>query len=121
MYSNYEVATMFSGGKFAEVEQFISDDILWNIYEQKMFIRGRSAVLKFCSSVAEYFSSVTTHFQAQGSISISDKVAIYGRAEFIRDQKIVNIVNSCDVYEFDAIGNIVTINSYCNSDRQGDD
>ena len=30
-----EIAELFSSGKFSEVENYLSDDIVWNIYEEK--------------------------------------------------------------------------------------
>ena len=115
MKSNKEVAQLFSGGKFDEVADYISETVEWNIYEEKMSITGKSEVLKFCSSVAEYFKSVTTKFEMFGIVADGDRVAIYGKAEFIRESKTVNIVHSCDVYEFDSNGKIQKIYSYCNS------
>ena len=115
MKTNTEVVQLFSGGKFDEVEDHLSENVEWHIYEEKMTINGKSDVLKFCRSVAEYFRSITTKFETFGLVADADKVAIYGRAEFIRDAKTVNVVHSCDVYEFDAHGKILKIYSYCNS------
>lgn len=44
-------------------------------------------------------------------------IRIYGTAEFIRDGKTVNTVNSCDMYEFDADEKVIEVHSYCNSKR----
>lgn len=115
MKTQKEVVELFSGGKFDEVVDYIAETVEWTIYEEKMVINGKDNVLKFCSSVAEYFKSLTTKFEMFGIIADGDKVAIYGRAEFIRDSKTVNIVHSCDVYEFDGDGKILKIYSYCNS------
>jgi hypothetical protein len=100
--NNTEVAQLFSVGKFDEVEAYISDNIEWNIYEEKMCINGKADVLKFCRSIADYFASISTKFESFGLIADQDKVSIYGRAEFICEGKTVNVVHSCDVYEFDA-------------------
>jgi cytochrome oxidase Cu insertion factor (SCO1/SenC/PrrC family) len=115
MKTNREVALSFSGGKFEDVADYVAENVEWNVYEEKMSITGKSDVLKFCRSVAEYFKSVTTKFEMFGIVADDTKVAIYGRAEFIRESKTVNIVHSCDVYEFDAEGKILKIYSYCNS------
>ena len=110
-----EIASSFSGGKFEEVADYIADDVEWNIYEEKMVVSGKSEVLKFCRSVAEYFKSVTTKFEMYGMVADDSKVSIYGRAEFIREGETVNIVHSCDVYEFDGEWKMLKIYSYCNS------
>ncbi len=110
-----EIASLFSGGRFFEVEDAIAEDVEWHIYEEKIFLAGKKDLLEFCRSVAKYFESVTTNFQLAGILVDDDKVAIYGRAEFIRDAVVINFVHSCDVYEFDSFGRIARIYSYCNS------
>jgi hypothetical protein len=117
---NKEIALSFSGGKFEEVANYIAENVEWNIYEEKTSIAGKNDVLKFCRSVAEYFNSVTTKFETFGVVADENKVAIYGRAEFIRESKTVNIVHSCDVYEFDVEGKMIKIYSYCNSQPIGE-
>lgn len=113
-----EIAQLFSEGKFSEVEGYLSADMVWNVYEEKKVISGRKAVIEFTTKVGEYFKSITTKFETFGVLEDGDKVAIYGRAEFIRGSKTVNIVYSCDVYKFDGRGFIQKIHSYCNSNRQ---
>ncbi|WP_143822171.1 nuclear transport factor 2-like protein [Mucilaginibacter pedocola] len=115
--TNTAVAELFSGGKFSEVEHRLAENVEWNIYEEKMRLQGKADVVKFCGSIAEYFRSVTTKFETFGIVADTARVAIYGKAEFIREGVTVNTVNSCDVYEFDDKGNILKIHSYCNSDR----
>lgn len=113
-----EIAQLFSAGKFSEVEKYLSENIVWNVYEEKKVISGKASVLEFMRKVGEYFKSITTKFETFGILEDGDKVAIYGRAEFIRGSKTVNIVYSCDVYIFDGRGYIQKIHSYCNSTRQ---
>ncbi|GGH20890.1 nuclear transport factor 2 family protein [Mucilaginibacter phyllosphaerae] len=115
MKTNTQVVQLFSGGKFDEVEDYLAENVEWIIYEENMTINGKTEVLKFCRSVAEYFKTLATKFETFGLVADGDKVAIYGRAEFIREEKTVNVVHSCDVYEFDADGKIFKIYSYCNS------
>ena len=115
MKDHKEIAQLFSGGKFEEAANYIAETVEWNIYEEKTAINGKNDVLKFCRSIAEYFKSVNTKFEMYGIIAEENNVAIYGRAEFIRELKTINIVHSCDVYEFDAEGKILKIYSYCNS------
>ncbi len=42
---------------------------------------------------------------------------INGTAEFIREGKRVSFVSSCDVYVFDDNSKIVSIHSYCITDK----
>lgn len=113
-----EVAQLFSAGKFTDVENYLSENIVWNIYEEKKVVSGKASVLEFMRKVGGYFRSINTKFETFGILEDGDKVAIYGRAEFIRGSKTVNIVYSCDVYIFDGRGYIQKIHSYCNSNRQ---
>jgi phage host-nuclease inhibitor protein Gam len=112
-----EIAELFSAGKFSEVENHLSDDIVWNIYEEKKILTGKKPVMEFMKKIGEYFRSVTTKFETFGVLEDGDKVAIYGRAEFIRGSKTVNTVYSCDVYIFNPFGQIRKVHSYCNSNR----
>ena len=112
-----EIAQLFSGGRFAEVEEYLSSEIVWNIYEEKQVISGKRSVLEFMKKVGEYFKSITTKFETFGVLEDGNKVAIYGRAEFIRDSKTINTIYSCDVYLFNGFGDIQKIHSYCNSNR----
>lgn len=112
-----EIAEHFSSGKFTEIEKYLSDDIVWNIYEEKQVLTGKKTVIEFMKKTGEYFKSVTTKFETFGVLEDNDKIAIYGRAEFIRGSKTVNTVYSCDVYIFNPFGQIKKIHSYCNSNR----
>ena len=112
-----EIAEYFSSGKFTEIEKYLSDDIVWNIYEEKQILSGKQAVIDFMKKIGEYFKSVTTKFEMFGVLEDNDKVAIYGRGEFIRGSKTVNTVYSCDVYIFNPFGQIKKVHSYCNSNR----
>jgi hypothetical protein len=112
-----EIAQLFSNGKFSEAEQYLSENIEWNIYEEQKALSGKKQVVEFGRSVSEYFKSLTTKFETFGIIEEGNKLAIHGRGEFIRESKTVNIVYSCDVYEFNEAGLITKIYSYCNSNR----
>ena len=112
-----EIAEHFSSGKFIEIEKYLSEDIVWNIYEEKKVLTGKKAVLEFMKKTGEYFKSVTTKFEIFGVLEDNDKVAIYGRAEFIRGSKTVNTIYSCDIYIFNPFGQIKKVHSYCNSSR----
>ena len=50
-----EIAELFSTGKFSEVENYLSDDIVWNIYEEKQIISGKQQVLEFMKKIGNYF------------------------------------------------------------------
>ena len=112
-----EIAEHFSSGKFTVVEKYLSDDIVWNIYEEKKVVTGKESVIQFMKKTEEYFKSVITKFETFGVLEDNDKVAIYGSAEFIHGSKTVNTVYSCDVYIFNPFGKIKKIHSYCNSNR----
>jgi hypothetical protein len=112
-----EIAQLFSAGKFNEVEKHLAEDVEWNIYEEKQIISGKRPVIEFMRKVGEYFRSITTKFETFGVLEDENKVAIYGRAEFIRASKTVNIIYSCDVYIFNGRGHIQKVHSYCNSNR----
>lgn len=112
-----EIAMLLSGGNFEKAERYLTEDIEWNLYEDKQTVSGKKNVLEFCKKVSEYFKSITTKFEMFGIMEEKNRVSIYGRAEFIRESKTVNIVHSCDVYEFDEKGNVEVIHSYCNSNR----
>lgn len=112
-----EIAELLSGADFGKVKDELAENIEWNMYEEPTFIKGKQAVIEFADKVKEYFKSITTNFETTGVIEDDNKIAIYGKAEFIRDGKTVNSVNSCDVYEFDEEGKVLTVNSYCNSEK----
>lgn len=112
-----QIALLFSEGQFDKITLFLADTATWYIYEEKQVLQGKEAILGFVSQIAQYFKSVTTAFETSGCISEKNTVAVYGKATFFRDEKVINTVNSCDVYEFDSTGNILSIHSYCNSNR----
>ncbi|RZM28800.1 MAG: hypothetical protein EOO88_07490 [Pedobacter sp.] len=111
-------ARLFSGGKFHQVAGALSDDVEFHIYEDKKHLIGKSEVLEFCKSIAEYFVSIETDFKECGNVVGDDKVVIYGYGEFKKGGELVNAVHSCDVYEFNDDGMILKIHSYCNSQQQ---
>lgn len=112
-----EIAEALSAGNYEMAVVKIAEDVEWNMYEESDFIKGKQAFIEFAEKVGAYFRSVTTKFETAGVIEDENKIAIYGRAEFVRNGKTVNSVNSCDVYEFDADGNVLKVHSYCNSKK----
>jgi hypothetical protein len=115
MENKLAIARLFSEGKFGEVADRLSDDVEFHIYEDHKHLIGKTDVLEFCKGIEAYFASIETDFVESGSLVGECKAVIYGYAEFIRNGELMNAVNSCDVYEFDADGKISKIHSYCNS------
>jgi hypothetical protein len=112
------IARLFSGGQFDEVENRLSEKVEFHIYEDHKHLIGKTAVMKFCKGIAQYFATIETDFRESGSLVGKDKVVIYGYGEFKKEGKLVNAVHSCDVYEFDEQGMIEKIHAYCNSKQQ---
>lgn len=110
--SKKEIAELFSNGKFAEVMDFLSDRIVWNVVGESTF-KGKEEVKENCEQTAEYFKSVQTDFKTD-QVILSDKtVIVIGTAEFRREGKRVNFISACDVYDFNDKNEIEKISSYC--------
>ncbi|MEJ7559004.1 MAG: nuclear transport factor 2 family protein [Pedobacter sp.] len=118
MDTKLEIGRFFSNGNFDQAAQHLNDDVEFHVYEDDKHLIGKAQVMEFCDEIAKYFLSVETNFLENGYLVSDDKVIIYGYAEFKRGGKLVNAVNSCDVYEFNAAGLIQRIHSYCNSLKQ---
>lgn len=112
-----EIAEALSAGDHEKVADKIGENVEWNMYEESDFVRGKAAFIAFAEKVGTYFRPITTKFETTGVIEDENKIAIYGTAAFIREGKLVNFVNSCDVYEFDAEGKVAKVHLYCNSKR----
>lgn len=84
-----KIATNFSLGKFETVFDFLSENITWNIVDENIF-SGKSEVIKD-----------------------ENKVVIIGTAEFSRDGKRNNFVETSEFYELDNDGKIKNIKSFC--------
>ena len=110
------IAETFSNGKFAETFPFLTESTVWSVVGEFQ-VTGKDQIIKKCQEIAAYFDSVETRFIALNQIVDKDRVAINGTAEFIRNDKRVNFVNSCDVYVFDTSANLVSITSYCIQDK----
>lgn len=117
MESILQIARLFSAGKFDLAAPHLSETVAFHIYEDDTHLTNKTQVLEFCSGIADYFASVQTNFQESGHLVSGDKVVIYGFGEFRRDGELINLVNSCDVYEFNAQGMVDQIHSYCNSKK----
>ena len=113
-----EIAQAFSGGQFERCLEYLTDHTIWNTPGEQ-FLTGRKEIEPFCKNIAAYFNSVTTIFKNLNVIEDDHCVAINGTAEFIREGKRDSFISSCDVYEFDTHNNILSITSYCITERQG--
>ena len=108
-------AILFSEGNFREVTSYLAKDAVWHVYEESQTIAGKEAIIAFGRQIANYFASVATQFETYGSLEEVNRVAVYGKATFIRDGRTVSVVHSCDLYEFNEAELITQIHSYCNS------
>ncbi len=54
----------------------------------------------YCEQTANYFKSVKTNFKTINVITETNRIAINGTTELIRDNKRVAFISACDVYEF---------------------
>ena len=106
-----ELALAFSGGKFAIVYPFLTDNTEWNIVGENI-LQGKDAIIKFCDETAKYFSGVTTDFKMSNLVVGDNSVAIDGTAEFVNAEGKKSSISSCDVYRFEN-EKLVQINSYC--------
>jgi ketosteroid isomerase-like protein len=111
-----EIATNFSNGDFEKCFEYLTDDTLWETPGEQT-LKGKAAIKSFCEKTRQYFDSVTTDFKQLNIIENENSVAINGTAKFIKEEKIVSQVASCDVYTFDANNKIITIYSYCIPER----
>jgi hypothetical protein len=107
-----EIAQAFSNGEFEKTYKFISDDAVWSVVEEEIFI-GKQAIVNNCEQVGNYFKSVTTDFKILNIIADQNKVVINGTAEFLRNKKRVSFISACDIYEFNDNEQIQKITSYC--------
>ena len=76
-------------------------------------LKGKEEIVPFCNKTKDYFNSIETEFIQINLIENENSVAINGTAKFIRDNKVLATVASCDVYTFDKLNNLVSIYSYC--------
>ena len=111
-----EIANAFAGGDFEKCFNYLTEKTIWNTPGEQ-FLTGRKEIEEFCKKISAYFDSVTTHFQRLNIIENDRCVAINGTAEFIRDGKRISFISSCDVYEFSPDNSMISIHSYCITER----
>jgi len=107
-----QIAETFSNGNFEVVYPFITEQTRWTVIEE-FDIAGKEQLIEKCNQTAAYFQSVTTQFTTLNIIEDNNRIAINGTAEFIRNNKSIAFVYSCDVYEFDDKNMLLNITSYC--------
>ena len=117
MHSIRQIAEDFSNGKFESVYDNLSENVEWHVFGERI-VTGKKAVIENCEQTASYFKSVTTDFKTYNIIEGALRIAINGRAEFIRNGKTLSVVNACDVYEFNNEGNLLKICSYCIPEKE---
>ncbi len=106
-----EVAVLLSTGKFDEAHTYLSEDVEWNIINDRI-MSSYDEVARFFKPVSEYFDSMTTDFSVTEVIETDDKVVVAGTAKFFKDDEAVNVIEACDVYTFDD-EKVVGLKSYC--------
>lgn len=106
------IARAFSNGAFEKTYDFISDTAEWTVVEEAVY-QGRRAIMEQCEKVSAYFKTVDTDFNTFHVIDGGNKVVVNGTAEFLRDNKRVSFIAACDIYEFNAEGQLQYITSYC--------
>ena len=107
-----EIANAFSNGNFEICFDYLTENTTWNTPGEQ-FLNNKIEIEDFCRKIKSYFDSITTDFQQFNLIENENCIAINGIAEFLRDGKRINLVSSCDVYEFNADNKIISITSYC--------
>ncbi len=112
MPSIKQIAEDFSNGKFESAYGNLSENVEWHVFGERI-LTGKKAVIENCEQTAGYFKTVTTDFKTYNIMEGLNRIAINGRAEFIRNGKTLSVVNACDVYEFNNEGNLIKICSYC--------
>jgi len=110
-----QISLEFSGGNFEFTYEYLADDVCFNIVGNEI-IRGKAAVIEFCTKTAKYFSEITSKFHLDNVIADNNCVAINGTAEFYVEDR-VNYISSCDVYKFND-GKLKEITSYCISTKK---
>lgn len=109
---NVFTAEAFSMGRFEETYDRLSEEVVWTVVGENVFI-GKNEVVNNCRNVSDYFRSVDTDFRILGTTYASGKVVVQGTAEFLREGKRMAFVHACDVYEFNEQGKLSSITSYC--------
>ena len=111
LMNNIEIAKCFSLGQFSQIDQYLDDNIIWDVIGENTFL-GKLAVLQQTQKIESYFQSVIHHFQLDQTHLIDQHIIIQGQAIFQSSDQITKI-SACDIYEFSQESKIVKIQSYC--------
>ena len=111
------IAEAFSTGNFGPALPYLTEQTVWSTPGEQ-HLTGKQAIEAFCHKIAAYFAGMTTDFRPLSIIEDDSGVAINGTAEFIRDGRRVSRASSCDVYRFDGANRILSIHSYCITERE---
>ena len=106
-----DIAQSFSIGQFSQVQPYFSQNIVWEIIGERQ-LSGIDQVLKHCHAIENYFKRISHEFQIQAVHQVAHHVIIQGEAQF-HDAKQTSRISACDVYNFDALNQLVQIQSYC--------
>lgn len=106
-----DIAFLLSTGKFSEASSYLSKEVKWNIVNDQE-LNGFIEVQRYFESVSEYFDTVVTNFKVDEVIENKDKVVVVGTAEFYKDDKLLNVIEACDVYLFEN-NKVKELKSFC--------
>lgn len=110
------LALNFSNGKFNKISNHLNENVVWNIVGENVYT-GKAEVIQNCEQTEAYFKIVETDFKTKEVLVIENNVIITGTAEFRKNNKQLNFISACDIYEFDQEDKILKITSYCISDK----
>ena len=116
-FSKAAVASAFSLGNFDAAYIYLTGETIWNT-PGEFRLTGKEEIQQHCQKVKTYFDNITTDFQQLEIIENENNVVITGKARFIKEGKCINQIASCDVYKFANDGTIISITSYCVSEKE---
>jgi len=85
-HSKQEIADLFSNGKFENIMDYLSDEIVWNVIGENIF-EGKNAVKENCENTSKYFKSVQTDFKTNDILVSDNKVIIIGTRNLNKTEK----------------------------------
>ena len=106
-----DIATHFSTRQFSRIQQHFSQTITWEIVGEQR-LSGFDQVLKHCQSIEHYFTTAAHEFHIQAIHQTGHHVIVQGEAQFHNTQQ-TSRISACDIYNFDALNQLVQIQSYC--------
>jgi hypothetical protein len=86
--------------------------VVWSIVGETL-LKGKEQVEAYCEQVGSYLASVETNFKVLDIIESLKRIVITGSDVFKGNGVVINNVQSCDVYEFNASDQIQKITSFC--------